>query len=499
MFAHFGGRFGGDAFRYVPAVLVPAVLSFIGVAVYTRLFPPTPYGHYALVMAVAGISISALGGWLQQAVLRYLPRYRQDNTLGAFMGKLGGVMGLEVVVLAVVMALLYPVLGVGKSEYARFYFPGVVLVLSWLVFLVYNAAFQAKLQSAQYAKYQIAQAVIRLVFSLFLVFLVRHDVVSLVIGSAISYAILVVPMGFQLGAARPANRSQILDPEFIKLVTSYGLPLVAWMVSGTLLELSHRFIINLYKGPEQVGIFAANYNVGMIVVGCVAGPILFAAESLIVNAWEGKDRPRIQGIIAALSRYLLLLVLPIGCYVAVYARVIASLVFGEEFREGFAVIPFVVFGLILWNFGMYGHKIIKLVEKTKVMFLLVFICAIANIVLNFVLVPFYGYLGAAIASLVSYALYPVMVYFAAKRYMPWLIPWGSVARIGVASLVAAAIWFVTRPMEVSSLGDWLQILASSLGGVFAYAGTLFVLREVRGYEKEAAGRLVARFVGKGVR
>jgi O-antigen/teichoic acid export membrane protein len=333
------------------------------------------------------------------------------------------------------------------------------------------------------------------VFSLLFVFLIRRDVLSLLIGTTVSYALLTAPMAFQLGLTRPGARlSQAIDAAFARRVTRYGLPLVGSMVAGSVLELSHRFIINLYKGPEQVGIFTANYNVAILVVGFIAGPILFAAEPMIVNTWESRDRSKVQGIISTLSRYLMLLALPIGCFIAVYAELIASVAFGQAFREGFPVISFVVFGMILFQFGMYGHKILKLVEQTRVLFGLLAVCAIANIALNFALVPAYGYWGAAIASLVSYGLYPVMVYFVAKRYLPWLIPWRSLARIGVASLVATGVWWVTRPAAISGLTDWVQIGGSGMAGAIAYVAALVVLGEVRAYEKSAvrAGMVMLR-------
>ena len=73
------GRLGSDTLRYIPAVIVPAVVSILFISIFTRVFDPGPYGEYALVFVIVAILTSAISGWLQQSVLRYLPRYRENT------------------------------------------------------------------------------------------------------------------------------------------------------------------------------------------------------------------------------------------------------------------------------------------------------------------------------------------------------------------------------------------------------------------------------------
>ncbi len=60
------------------------------------------------------------------------------------------------------------------------------------------------------------------------------------------------------------------------------------------------------------------------------------------------------------------------------------------------------------------------------MFGLVAICCVVNVLLNLIIVPRYGYHGAAVTTFASYLLYPVMVYCVTRRYLAWVIPWRSV-------------------------------------------------------------------------
>jgi O-antigen/teichoic acid export membrane protein len=207
-----------------------------------------------------------------------------------------------------------------------------------------------------------------------------------------------------------------------------------------------------------------------------------------MSAWEGPGRSRIQDLISAFSRYYLLAAAPVSVFAAVFARDLAHLFLGEAFREGYAIIPIVIAGLLCWNFGFYGHKVIKLLEKTRLMFLLVMVCALVNIALNFVLVPRYGYTGAAVSTCVSALLYPVQVWFVTRRYLPWRIPWMSVVRILAAAGIAGAAAFVvvaSAPVDAAAL----RLVIGAAVGAPVYAGGLALLREFRPYERRTIASL----------
>jgi O-antigen/teichoic acid export membrane protein len=232
-----------------------------------------------------------------------------------------------------------------------------------------------------------------------------------------------------------------------------------------------------------VGIYAANFNLVSMGILFVSTPLLSAALPLIVNAWEQGHEARIQRVISNFSRYYLLSAIPVVAFALVFSREIAAVFLGEGFREGYRIMPFVLVGSLLWNFAMYGHKGIKLLEKTRIMLLLVSVCCVINIVLNFIFVPKYGYFAAAVTTMASHAVYPVLVYFVTKRYLAWVIPWRSVFNIVLAGAVASACWWGVGRV-LSDRFHLLLILLIALGaGLVVYMGALAVTGELRDYER----------------
>ena len=481
-------RLGSDTLRYLPAVIVPAAASVLGVAVFTRIFPPGPYGEYSLVYAVVTTAIVILSGWLQQSLLRYLPRYRAEGKLEEFLVRFSSILwafcGLVLAAALLAAWPLKPFLG----AYSRYYVLGAVWAVAGAAYTVQTHAFRANLQSAAFSRYQVAYALGRLVVALALVYLVSRDIMSLVIGSTAAYVLLLWPMCLELGIPRGIKSFGFsIDRALLRRLFSYGLPVMGWGLGVKVLDLSDRFIIQLFRGPEEVGIYSANYTLVAMGILLVATPLLSAAVPLIVHAWESGHQERIQQVISSFSRYYLLTSVPVVMYTIVFSWEIVSVFLGKPFREGHTIIPYILLGSFLWSFAMYGHKGIKLLEKTRVMFVLVTICCIVNIVLNLIIVPRYGYQGAAFTTFVSYALYPIMLYGVSRRYIAWVIPWRSVVNITLAGLGGAlAGWGVK--FALTGKAHVIFILGVGLvAGCVAYMGVLVAVRELREHEMRLIG------------
>jgi O-antigen/teichoic acid export membrane protein len=475
-------RLGSDTLKYLPAVIVPAAASIVGVAIFTRIFPPGAYGQYSLVYVVVATATMLLSGWLQQSVLRYLPRFRADGRLAEFVARLESVLWSFALLSLGVLLLGWPFRSV-LGDYARFYLVGVVWTVAGVVFFVQNHVFRSNLQSALFSRYQVAYAVGRLLLGLAYVVLVSDDVIGLAIASAAAYLILVWPGALQIGGLRKKGwRPFSVDRSFLGMLLAYGFPVVGWTLGVRVLDLSDRFIIELFRGSEEVGIYSANYTLVNMGILFVATPLLSAAVPLIVDAWETGHRDRIQSVISSFSRYYLITAAPVVVYTIVYSRELVSVFLGKEYREGYTIIPWVLGGSFVWNFAMYGHKGIKLREKTGVMFGLVAICCVVNVLLNLVIVPKYGYHGAAVTTFASYLLYPVMVYFVTRRYLAWVIPWRSVLGVSLAGIAGGAVWWLCR-ISFAGRAPVLAVLAVGLViGTAAYAGALAALRELRPQE-----------------
>lgn len=491
IFRQFQRKLGKSALQYLPAVVWPAILGVAGVAIFTRLFATDQYGLYTLALTAVTIVVALLAGWLQQSVLRYQPRYSNEGREAEFAAKLNTLLWVSTLAFTALSAAIYALFSHSIPFEGNVYAAGTGLIAVWMVFAIYNTLFQARMQSKRYARYQMAFATGRLVFSVGLVLIVTRDALCLIIGMGVAYAVLILPMMKDLGLLNLRAAWGRFDREFTRRFASYGIPVVGWALGNKVLELSDRFLIGMFRGPSEVGVYGANYNLVSMAMLFVAGPMLLASEPLVINAWEQGAKGRIRDVISMFSRLFLLAAVPVATFLGVFAAAIARIVFGEAFQEGYVIMPLVLAGLVFWNFGLQGQNGLKLVEKTGFLFLMVLVSALVNIGLNLILIPRYGYMGAAVSTLAVYAFYPVMVYVVTRRHIPWNIPWLSVRNVLLAASAGAAGCFILKRAIAQHVPDWALLILGVVDFVFLYVIVLLTLGELTEYE--------IRFVSKKMR
>ena len=469
-------RFGVDFLTYLSARLVPAAVGMATVMVLTRLFSPSEFGRYSLVSAASGVSLVVLGGWLRECVLRFYSSELAEGSEDAFLALLLA-MAAGTAVLPLVAVVAVYCLPCGLDEYRDLLPLAGAWVAAGLLYVPLSSSLQARLRARQLAIYEALRALLGLAFMVAYVHLVSRHVMGAFFGLVSSTLViglltvrdLQVWKGFRtvwMRREKPTVR--------LSALLGYGLPLMGWALGLEALNLADRFIVNWFHGAAAVGIYSSNYYLADGGAALLAMPLLAAVKPLIMHASSAGRSDDAQRLVTLASRVLLLLFLPCLAAATVLSRRIAIVFLDSNYVQGYVILPLVVAGVGSWSLGLLGHTGLQLVHRTKTMLVGVAICALVNITLNMLVVPRWGYMGAAATTLASYMLYPIFVHRACRGVFPWRFPWVTLVRGAIASavmgLTLTLIW-----------GDWIDSLALRLvlTGVApaVYVGGLSLLRE----------------------
>lgn len=436
--------------RYAPSVLIPAAVSVVSVSVFTRVLDANAYGVYSVVASAVLILTVVASGWIEQSVLRYLPEY--DVALG--MGEAGRrVIGATVATCTTVLLLAVAAVAIGRGHfgvYERLVIPAALLLTAEASFIALGSVLQSRLRSQTLSLLRSVGAVLRFAMALGLLLWFQRDVRWMLIGSALGRGLVSLATLVVVARAEGRARAPTLDRALLARFAAYGLPMLGWTLSSRVLGVSDRFIIEAYQGSAAVGIYSANYTLVTMGFGLLSGPLLTAAHPLIVASWKAGGRELAPRTIESFSRLYVLALAPVVAALAVCSREVSAILLGEAFRAGHAIVPILVLGIFAWGFSMYGHKGLELSERTDILFVLAAIVAALNVALNFVFIPRYGYPAAAVTTLASALLYPVLVHWVSRRYVPWRIPWGTLVEASVAAGLAMLAGVFVRRAVVSS-------------------------------------------------
>lgn len=484
-------KLGKDTLAYIPSFLVRAIVGFLFVIIITRIFSPAEYGVYALAISTIGIILLLISSWIQQSTLRYRTEFKEEEKLGHFNRHLLALFLIVSALLIILAAAAYPIFRAVFTEYQRFYWPSVGCILTsfWFTNLCYILI--ADLRPATYSLFIASNSILAFGIALLWIFLIQRDVMGIIYGLLFSDAILLMPLFLSTRFLyREENRNkEELDEStynlsaFAKKFAFYGFPMIGWFAGVLVLNMSDRYLIQLFRGSAEVGIYSSNYTIAISIFGLICAPLGYASHALLLKAGVSRNanKQQIQRMVTAFSRYYLLLAIPVLTFMIVCAKDISSILLGADYRKGYIVIPIILLGCLAWNLSMYGQKGHELEERTRTMFIYVAICALVNIILNLFFIPWLGYVGAAITTLIGFSLYPILIYYNSRKGIAWKIPWRSLLTISVAS-AGMALVIILFKVFVPLRSNVASLLTAGAIGVVVNGLLIYLLKEIKASE-----------------
>ncbi len=213
--------------------------------------------------------------------------------------------------------------------------------------------------------------------------------------------------------------------------------MIGYEMSGIILAVGDRYVIHGMIGATALGLYSAAYNLCTYVQSTFVASVGQAVMPLYIQIWDQKGPEETAAFVArSLRNYIIFAAPVIAGLASVGPQLLPSLA-SQRYASGAAILPWVIGGMVLEGAnamlaaGLFIHR------KTRHIGAVVFSAAIINLVLNVILVPRIGIKGAAVATLVSYAIASCALAFAARRFLPVSIPWMTMAR---AALAACAMY-----------------------------------------------------------
>ena len=192
-------------------------------------------------------------------------------------------------------------------------------------------------------------------------------------------------------------------------------------IAGMMLQVINRPILASLRGDAEVGIFQANYRLGIFMMLLVSMFDFAWRPFLLQHAQDEDARP----LFARVMTYFVLVATGVFLVLSFFlADIVRWPIFGghsiidPRFWEGMDIIPVILLAYVF--LGIYNNLIagIYIEKKTGKLPLVTFTAAALHVVANYLLIPPFGLMGAAFATLVSYVVMAGMMYVIVQRFYP---------------------------------------------------------------------------------
>jgi len=174
--------------------------------------------------------------------------------------------------------------------------------------------------------------------------------------------------------------------------------------------------------------------------------------------------------------YLMLISIPLAVGIIGVSRNFVPWFFGSDYEQVipllYAMAPIIV---VITISNILGSQYLtpsgQRVRSSKA----IIIGAVVNFVLNAVLIPFYGAMGATIASVIAEFVISAIYMYMSVEVITWSDVISTMWKRVIASLIMLSVLFI---IEYGHTGSMVITLLQVLAGVFVYAVSLILLNDV---------------------
>ena len=221
------------------------------------------------------------------------------------------------------------------------------------------------------------------------------------------------------------KRSSIksLSLKYWKKMMKFGVPFLPAGIFSMILELSDRYILRYLTDIETVGLYNAGYKLGLLILLIVMGfNMAWQPYFLKKEKEERKYIADVTTLVFAVLGFLWILLL-LWSDTMVKIKFGDFSFFGEQYWEATSIVPIIGLAYVFHAGYLIQLPGVYLLEKTGWIPWVRGLGALSNIILNFLLIPEYGIVGAASATCLSFILMAVIFYFINRSVFPILYQW----------------------------------------------------------------------------
>jgi O-antigen/teichoic acid export membrane protein len=231
-------------------------------------------------------------------------------------------------------------------------------------------------------------------------------------------------------------------------------------------------LLGYFLSNADVGIYRIGYQLSMVaLLACTAlNTVLFPTMS----RWAADGN--LADVSSALSRaffFSLVLAVPVIVGGIILSDRLLYFLYGAGFVNGTSALIILLFVQLVTVGVILQTTCLNALDFPKQTFLATAVAAILNVILNIILIPIFGIVGAALATLISLSLNAVLAFHFLSRQIPIRIERGPVLSVLLSSLIMGG--FVLLLRFIFGIPSFLFLMLAVLIGALIYVLVLFRL------------------------
>ncbi|MBU4277667.1 MAG: oligosaccharide flippase family protein [Proteobacteria bacterium] len=439
---------------------LPPIISSVGnlilLPIWTAYLSPTDYGILTM-LAVAG-NIMTLLVWLNinSGVLRFYHQY-QGEERPKYLGTMAiGVLVWSLLVSSVFIVFIHFLSGLFFSEESNKYLPFMVaevcIVFTSASSIIIGAIYINQQKSKKWSLLQLISWVLTVMFSIYFVVYGGEGAWGKVKGQLI----VAICLFFVYWVLSLKYLAWCFSWRIFKETLLFGMPLLFKGASQFAFQYSGRWILERTSSLDQVGLYGFSDSVAQLM------RVPFRAFS---TAWmpvfykeATADPEAAKSLTREMSFYWAIFMLSVTLIFCLNIKSLIILLVNVRYQVDvvYQSIAILALGYFLASLQVFFIYSLGFMKKTMSIFMASLLAAVLNLGLNLTLIPTYGILAAAWATVAAYSVSLVYMGVRSQKLFRVSFKWALFAR-GLLLALAAYGTSALLPLE----NPWFSLAANT--------------------------------------
>jgi O-antigen/teichoic acid export membrane protein len=282
-----------------------------------------------------------------------------------------------------------------------------------------------------------------------------------------------------------------LNLSFIRGLIKSAFPFAALSVLTMIHYKVDYFMISKLIGNEALGLFAAPYKIfeNIALLGIAFNTALYPT----ISALFGESKEKLRRVYEKLQKYFIIFSLLLTIIIFFFAEEIILLLYGDQYYESINVLLILSFGFSLLFFSIPMRLIINNSNLIMKVVPYSLVTTVMNIILNFIIIPRYGIIGAAVVSLFAGGIdVLIRVYFIRRVFHEGYHPLQLLWKPMIGAVLMISILFI-----FGSLNKYIITVIGSIAYIYSlYKMGVVTKEEYRKIFREPIDNFLSSFTNR---
>jgi O-antigen/teichoic acid export membrane protein len=434
--------------------IVSRVIAVFLLPLYTRYLTPADYGAVETLVALSAVLVTVLRLGISSAFFRFYFDSRETaHRLLVVRTSFWFTMLMASAGLAAGLLLAEPLAQALFADAGRAWLVRAAFVAVWaqMNYEQLTALFRVEERSLQFVCASLTNILITVAATVGFVVGLRWGATGVVAGNVTGTLCV-------YGALLAYRREQLglqLDRSLLRAMNRFGLPLVPSALALWTVNFSDRFFLVKLSGQTEVGL----YSLGSRIASAMLILLTAFRTAWPAFAYSIEDEREARRAYGFVLTYLLFVATWVALALGLLAPWLVRLLTTPTFYGAARVVALLAFAAA----ALGGYTVIAIgvgrARRTQFNWVVTGTAAAINVALNLLLIPPYGMMGAAIATVAAYSSMFLLMAWWAQRVYPVPYQWRRVATLAAAGVGLCALG---KGLEVGLLGAALLSLAYPL-------------------------------------